>query len=143
MIEEKFFVKENLDRPWWFMCYLDVKDREDLTKIYGVILASGISHEQAEKTVKILAKPNTAYTLSIPHERTTVIVTSSVTSKMEFLNSISHELQHATVHICDTDNIEYSSEQAGYIQGEIGEQLYEGVSLLLCPKCKCGHNSKM
>ncbi len=141
MIQQGFFIKKHIPKPWWFMVYYNVETAEERQKIYGALLAAGGNREKAEKSIEILRKPNTAYIFSNLNEKTTIIALSYVTSKYEFFNSITHELQHATAHLCDAFNIPLDGEQAGYIQGEIGENLYEGVALSICPKCKNNGNN--
>lgn len=138
MIQQGFYIRKNIPRPWWIMVYYNVETESDRDKAYGALLANGSGWDKADEVLAVLKHPNTAYTQSNLREHNSIIMLSKVTSKYEFMNSISHELQHVTEHICKAFSIPYGSEQAGYIQGEIGEQLYEGVALSICPKCKCG-----
>lgn len=137
MIQQGFYIKRHIPEPWWFMVYYNVASSDDRKKVFGALLSSGSSTEAANRAISVLTIPNTAYIFSDTKHNASIIALSAVTSKIEFLNSVTHELQHATAHVCDTFSIPLNSEQAGYIQGEIGEQLYEGVALSICPKCNC------
>lgn len=119
------------------MVYYNVDTESDLDKVYGALLAAGAGWDKADEAIKVLRKPNTAYVISNLKEHNSIIALSKVTSKYEFMNSISHELQHVTTHICNAFSIPLDGEKAAYIQGEIGEELYEGVAISICPKCNC------
>ncbi len=138
MIQQGFYINKNVPRPWWFMVYYDVATNADRDKVYGALLANGSGWNKATEAISVLREPNTAHISSDVYNHSTIIALSKVTSYMEFFNSITHELQHATAHVCKAFSISYDGEQAAYIQGEIGEELYKGVALSICPKCNCG-----
>ena len=137
MIQQGFEIKNHVPRPWWFMVYYNIKTESDRDKVRGALMAAGANPSRAEEAADVLRQPNTAHIFTNIKDRATIIALSFVTSKVEFFNSISHELQHATAHLCEAFQIPYNGEQAGYIQGEIGEELYEGVAISICPKCNC------
>ena len=138
MMQQGFWIRKNVPHPWWFMVYYGVRTESDRQRVYGALLASGAGADRAGEAVSVLRKPDTAYIFSDTRGRTSIIALSHVTSRMQFLNSVTHELQHATATVCGTFGIPYDGEDAAYIQGEIGEELYAGVALSICPKCNCG-----
>ena len=142
MTEQYFWIKKETPESWWVMAYFDIKTVEDLDKIYGTLLASGIGRKRAKEAVEILSKPNTGYTLTDFSRKASIFVVSHATEYVEFFNTVAHELQHLTADICDYFGIEHIGEGAAYIQGEIGSEIYPAVALTICPKCKCGEMPK-
>lgn len=137
MIQQGFWVNKEIPIRWWFMVYLNVNTKADLTKVYGALLGIGATENKAKQAIGVLSVENNAYIHTNFDEHCTVIALAKTTSCTEFMNSIFHELQHATSHLCEYFFIDSQSEQAGYLQGEIGENLYKGVALCICPKCNC------
>ena len=136
MIRQKFKIYKEVPFEWWFIVFLGAKKQSDYKKVYRMLKMFGATTEKALNAVSVLEHPNNAYTFTNFDEHITIIALAEVTSKMEFMNSVTHELQHATAHLCEYFMIDYNSEKAGYIQGEIGEQLYDGVAMSICPCCR-------
>lgn len=74
---------------------------------------------------------NNGLTYSNMATKETVLVVGLTSSPAQFLNSLVHELQHLTSHICEAWSIPMESEEACYLSGSIAQQMYMHVSRLL------------
>lgn len=138
MIEQGFYIDKETPQPWWVMVYCGAKTAEDLDKVFGAILSAGAGREKAERAVRELEKPNTGYIFSDGAKCFSLIVVSHATSYAELFNTITHEIDHLTAHVCERFGYATDGEKSAYIQGEIGEGIYPLVVAAVCPKCNCG-----
>ena len=110
----KYNVEEILDK----LKYLDC---------HGEIL------EDAKEHIKS-GKLNTGLTYTNDNKRCSVVVISKASKPAEFVNSISHETYHVVSHIIENEHIDYLSEEAAYLYGNLAQELYNKVKPLIC-KC--------
>ena len=122
----------------FFMVYYNISTSEELEKVYGALLAAGAGQERAQNAREVLSRPNSGYIFTSTADKSTVICISHADSYDELFDSITHEIDHATAHICEYYQIPCNSEKSAYIQGEIGKNMYKAVALSICPKCNCG-----
>lgn len=80
------------------------------------------------------AKLNTGLTYTNDKKQCSLVVISKATEPAQFINSISHETFHVVSHICDSKNIDFLSEDAAYLYGDLAQKLYNKVKPLIC-KC--------
>jgi hypothetical protein len=140
MIEQGFYIKDNILEPWWVMVFYNVKTEDDYQKVYGSLLAIGETYEKAQEAIEMLNKPNTGFISSDMKNRNSIIIISNATSFDEMFNTVTHEIKHLTEHISTYFGYNPKGEKAAYIQGEIGQKMYKAVALSICPKCNCIHN---
>lgn len=140
MIEQGFYIKDNILEPWWVMVFYNVKTEDDYQKVYGSLLAIGETYEKAQEAIEMLHKPNTGFISSDMKNRNSIIIISNATSFDEMFNTVTHEIKHLTEHISTCFGYNPKGEKAAYIQGEIGQKMYKAVALSICPKCNCTHN---
>jgi hypothetical protein len=140
MIEQGFYIKDNILELWWVMVFYNVKTEDDYQKVYGSLLAIGETYEKAQEAIEMLHKPNTGFISSDMKNRTSIIVISNAISFDEMFNTVTHEIKHLTEHISTCFGYNPKGEKAAYIQGEIGQKMYKAVALSICPKCNCIHN---
>lgn len=140
MIEQGFYIKDNILEPWWVMVFYNVKTEDDYQKVYGSLLAIGETYEKAQEAIEMLHKPNTGFISSDMKNRNSIIIISNATSFDEMFNTVTHEIKHLTEHISTCFGYNPKGEKAAYIQGEIGQKMYKAVALSICPKCNCIHN---
>lgn len=140
MIEQGFYIKDNILEPWWVMVFYNVKTEDDYQKVYGSLLAIGETLAKAQDAIKMLHNKNTGYISSDLNNKTSVIIISNATSFDEMFNTVTHEIKHLTEHISTYFGYNSKGEKAAYIQGEIGQKMYKAVALTICPKCNCIHN---
>lgn len=138
MIQQGFYITKEVPQRWWIMAYYNIATAADLDKVYGSLLAAGASREKAREAADNLSRANTGYTFTSHGERATIICIASATNYGELFNTVTHEISHATAHICQHFKLAADGEDAAYIQGEIGNQMYEAVALSICPQCNCG-----
>lgn len=140
MIEQGFYIKDNILEQWWVMVFYNVKTEDDYQKVYGSLLAIGETYEKAQEAIEMLHKPNTGFISSDMKNRNSIIIISNATSFDEMFNTVTHEIKHLTEHISTCFGYNPKGEKAAYIQGEIGQKMYKAVALSICPKCNCIHN---
>lgn len=141
MIEQGFYVEKEIPQPWWVMVLCSIKSDEDLEKTYGAILSAGAGRERADIALNVLSNHNSGYIFTDPNKCFSLIAISKATSYAELFNTVTHEINHLTAHICERFGYSTDGEKAAYIQGEIGEGMYPLIAAAICPKCncKCGH----
>lgn len=66
----------------------------------------------------------------------TVIVLSLTTSPEEFLNSWLHEMRHLTRHIEQSFGIDPYGEEAAYLAGSVGQNMFPVAKMFICPHCR-------
>lgn len=140
MIEQGFYVDKEIPQPWWVMVLCGVKSDKDLDRAFGSILSAGAGRERAEKAIEVLAEPNTGYIFTDSEKRFSLIIISHATKYSELFNTVTHEINHLTAHICEYYGYPTDGEKSAYIQGEIGEGMYPLVAKAICPKCNCGNH---
>ena len=139
MIEQGFYIRKEIPQPWWVMVYCNVQDTQaDLDKVWGAILSAGAGRERARNAVETLCKPNTGYIFTDSGKCFSLIAISHATNYAELFNTVSHEINHLTAHICERFGYPTDGEKSAYIQGEIGKGMYPVVAEAICPKCNCG-----
>ena len=87
----------------------------------------GMTIRNAEKALNILSNYNTAMTISKETIRMSAIYISAATRPSQFWDSAAHELAHTAVHIIDTYDVPYWSEDAAYLAGFLMRQFVEAV----------------
>ena len=138
MIEQGFYIKEEIPQPWWVMVLCGVNTDADLDKVYGSILSAGAGREKADNAIKVLSAPNSGYIYSNLERQYSLIAVAHATNYAEMYNTISHEINHLTAHICEWFMIPNTGEKSAYITGEIAKNIYPLVAAAICPKCNCG-----
>lgn len=138
MIEQGFYIDKETPQPWWVMVYCGISTDGDLDKAYGAILSAGAGRDRAAQAVEVLRKPNTGYIFTDGAKRFSLIMVSHATNYAELFNTITHEIDHLTAHVCERFGYATDGEKSAYIQGEIGKGIYPLVVAAVCPKCNCG-----
>ena len=88
----------------------------------------GSSIRNAEKALRILSNYNTAMTISNDVLKMSTIYIGNATSPSQFWDSVAHELAHTVVHIIDTYNVPYWSEDTAYLAGFLMRQFVTEVA---------------
>ena len=138
MKEQGFYIEKVIPSKWWVMVYADVKTESDLEQVYGAILAAGAGNRKAANAVTVLSEPNTGYIYSNLERQFSLIAVAHATNYAEMFNSVNHEINHLTAHVCEWFMYQTGTEKSAYIQGEISEKMYPIVAMSICPKCNCG-----
>lgn len=79
---------------------------------------------------------NSGMTYTSPDECSTVMVLSRTTSADEFMNTFDHEKGHAVKHICSARGIDPFSEEAEYLAGDLGMQMFRVARGYMCERCR-------
>lgn len=69
-------------------------------------------------------------------KRRTLLVVAKTSSAAEFLNSLTHEVAHACVHIASAVGVNHRSEDFAYMVGELCREIHPYVQELLCDCCR-------
>lgn len=131
MIQQGFSIG---DRDWWIMIYYAVS-QENLNEVYRTLLASGCEDYKAQRACMILSRKNKGYTYSNFTQHSTVVFISETTSPEQMYDTIQHELKHIVEHISEYYDVDSKSEEAAYLQGEIGRMMFPAAAMVICPKC--------
>lgn len=87
----------------------------------------GMPLRNAEKALRILSNRNTGMSVSNENLKMSAIYISDATSPAQFWDSVAHELAHTAVHIIDTYDVPYWSEDAAYLAGFLMRQFVANV----------------
>ena len=60
---------------------------------------------------------------------------SKGTSVDELYDTIDHEKKHVIEHISTYFDVDPKSEDAAYLAGELGKQLFPAIAMAVCPRC--------
>ena len=121
------------DRDWYIMVYYNLLSDADYEEAEEAIIAAGKKPAYAQRVIQEIMWANTGYTLTMFGEHFTLILISHAESKEQLFDTINHEIKHAVEHISAYYHVEPKSEESAYLQGEISRNMYEAVSLLICP----------
>lgn len=135
MIQQGFSIG---NRNWYVMAIYDIRSREDLRETRKAILAAGCEEYRADEAISVLQMWNTGFTFTSFSDHFTLICISKATSAEQMYDSIQHELKHVVEHISEYYDVDPKGEDAAYLQGEIGRQMFPAAAMLVCPKCS--HN---
>lgn len=69
-------------------------------------------------------------------KRKTIIVVALTSSAEEFLNSLTHEVSHACVHIASARHVSLKSEEFAYMVGDLCMEMFPKIKHLLCDCCR-------
>ena len=122
---------------WHVQCYFAV-DTYYVKDILNSLWLNGCNYETLDEVKDLFAhdRRNVGLTHSNPDERTSVLVTSITSNPEEFLNSLTHELCHLTVHMANEIGIDKNSEEFCYLAGDTARALYPYCKNLLCECCR-------
>lgn len=128
MIRTAFSVGE-----WTVEAFLDI---EDVSYVYDALKDIGCSDYRAREACEVLIHENTGYTYTSFFEKRTVMFASRASDPSQMYDTITHELKHIVEHISDYYGVNPKSEEAAYLQGEIGRLLFPSVVVAVCPSYK-------
>ena len=123
------------DRDWYIMAYYDIRNRENLNEVRTALLSAGCSEARVAEAVWVLSMWNKGFTFSNLNDHLTVMCMSKATEPEQMYDSIQHETKHAVEHISEYYGINPRSEDAAYLQGEIGRNMFKAAAIVVCPKC--------
>ena len=103
-----------------YLYYLDASD-EDLVSAYDKMLAEG---------------PNEGVTFANPEMKEALIVIGPTTSGKQFLNSISHEIDHLSDEIASWYGVKGHREGTSYRTGDTTMALAELICRFGCDHCR-------
>ncbi len=130
MIHQKIFIeKYDWDVSAYFAvsCYHADEIAEEMKRI-------GCRRDDIERSWRNMqcGNINNGITYSNSRSRKSVCVIGLASKPSQFLNSLTHEIFHLTIHICKEDGINLESEEAAYLAGDIAEVMHEKAARLLC-----------
>lgn len=134
MIYHQFIIWQH---DWLVKAYINT-DVSDAREILDELWSLGADMDTMRKAYKNLygGLLNTGLTYTSGWCRETVLVISKTTSALEFINSLTHELDHAKNHICKCRGIDLNTEEASYFIGGLARDLFPHVKHLLCESCR-------
>lgn len=91
----------------------------------------GASREITDNALRVIGGLNEGLTYTNTLNRTAVVLIGNTTSTRQFFNTYAHECDHLKNHICLTNRIDPTSEEAEYILGEIVERTYPIITEMM------------
>lgn len=96
MIQQGFYLKKNIPRPWWVSVYSNIETETDLDKVYGALLETGTGWDKADEALKKL-KGIGSFVYSNTKEHKSIIVSTGIIQDSDILS--------LTEQICNTFSI--------------------------------------
>lgn len=93
----------------------------DLKRAYGNVMSGAV---------------NTGLTYSNADERETIMLIGKTSTAAQFQNSLDHEKGHLCRHICQAMRIDPYGEEAEYLAGYVGQQMFDVAKMFLCDTCR-------
>ena len=115
------------------MISYDVRSRHDLREVRKTLLSAGCPSYMVDEACLVLSMWNKGYTFTNFRDHLTVSFISKATSNEQMYDTISHEQKHIVEHISEYYGVEPKSEEAAYLQGEIGRQMFPAAAIVICP----------
>lgn len=109
------------------ICY-DARSR-DAAEIMASLYKMGCSEYHLDKACDLIHSgiANQGLTYTDRHRRHSLVVICHVTSVGQFINTLTHEIDHLNDHISQYYNIPYSSEENSYLMGDVMEMIYNNA----------------
>ena len=85
MIQQGFYIKKNIPRPWWVSVYSNIDTKTDLDKVYGALLETGTGWDRADEALKIL-KGKGSFVYSNTKEHKSIIVATEMVQDSDILS---------------------------------------------------------
>lgn len=127
MIKFKYYIPKYY---WDLILFIDV-DVEDINNIIQHLHFLYVDNIIVNKVINnIISGYNNAVTVSNKTINKSIITINKTYNDKELVNSIVHEVYHMTFHIVNKNNIEYDSEKAAYLIGNIVADIYDRVKTI-------------
>lgn len=113
------------DYDWLIKVYYAV-DSYLTDEILGELNEVGCPTEPFHRAKQMLEdfEENTGFTYSDQEKHVSFVIIGLATSPEQFINTLVHEVGHATLHICEYYNIDPYSEELPYLQGDVMAALF-------------------
>lgn len=103
---------------WAFVFAYNISE-EDLDEIGAWIEALGAKPREIRRTKKLLRRLNTGFTFSSSSLRMSVMVIGGATSKQQWWDTLSHEVDHLQDAVMEYYDVDAGTEEAAWLQGYI------------------------
>lgn len=130
MLTQRFIIGQE---DWKVVMLYDILP-EDLPVVYANLRGEGAGHRMARNACHVLEGWNKGYTFSNHDIRSSVVCIGRATTLGQFFDSLLHEIKHLTEHISGHYKVDPKSEDAAYLQGEIGLQVWPYLARII--KCE-------
>lgn len=132
MIQTGFYLG---DGAWWVMANFDIATTKDLSDVYRALMSVGCPDYKVREICMVLSRPDNGYTYTDYDGRFSLMFASKGTSVDELYDTIDHEKKHVIEHISTYFDVDPKSEDAAYLAGELGKQLFPAIAMAVCPRC--------
>lgn len=130
--------KIRLEQYGWTAYVYYAVDCYYIEEIIGRLVIMGCNEDMIEDAYRSIKECNldTGLTYSNGNMRTSIVVISLTSSPEEFQNTFDHEKGHLCKHIVQTLGIDPFGEEAEYLAGEVGQQMFPIAKKFLCEHCR-------
>lgn len=101
----------------------------DFDDLWAYMRSFGLSDRKANEALRILTEPNTAMCISNNDVRMSLVLISESYGVRQFLNSLQHELKHASDAIIEYYDVDWDSEDAAYLAGHLMQRALEAIDM--------------
>ena len=131
MIEQKLHIKEI---GWNLRIFYCPKTTSQRSVVLQCLYNAGCTGMNFRRAMTLLGSGavNTGLIFSNKSERNTIIVVGRSSDIAEFVNTLTHEINHFIEHVMEALHIQSETEDEAYFTGELFELLYrDAVSSVL------------
>lgn len=121
---KKYYI--DLNKQWAIIFAYDI-ELLDLDEVGNWLEALGATDEDVRRASRTILCWNTGFTFTSDKQKMSVVCISRSSSVEEFMNTLSHELDHVQEAVCKYYGIELGTERAAYVQGDIMARLVHAV----------------
>ena len=132
MIEQNINIREIGWNLRIFYCPKTSSQRANVLKCLYNAGCTGTNFRRAKNLI-CSGSINTGLTYSNKRERKTIIVVGCSSDVAEFVNTLTHEVNHFIEHAMEALHIKSGSEDEAYFTGELFELLYRDAVLNVLP----------
>lgn len=120
-----------LDRQRWKLSLYILEECGEGAEVAESLANVGCRGNDLSEALNVIhsCSHNVGLTYSNTDKRNSVIMVGLQENPSEFINTLFHEVHHVVCHISNKDGISIDSEQSAYIAGDIGEAIYNMLSM--------------
>ena len=119
----------DVDGKWGIVIVLDFDTEREWLELDAIMNSFGMRKRNIEKALNVLSTYNSGMAVSRDDIRMSCVFIAHTTSKSQFWNTVSHELNHVATAIIDYYGEPYDSEGTAYLHGYLLQRVVEEIAM--------------
>lgn len=118
----------DVDDKWGIVIVLDFDTEYEWNELSAIMDSFGMRQRNINKAINILSTYNSGMAISRDDIRMSCVFIAKTSSKSQFWNTVSHELNHVANAIIDYYGEPYDSEGTAYLHGYLLQRVVEEIA---------------